>query len=50
MAKCTSCGKEVTKNSMVFKCPHCSKHELVRCARCRKLSIKYKCNCGFEGP
>lgn len=50
MAKCLSCDKEVLNDSVVFKCSNCGKHKIVRCQHCKKLSIKYKCSCGFEGP
>jgi len=48
MAKCISCKKD-TQDVIGFNCPKC-KVELFRCARCRTLSVDYKCVCGFEGP
>jgi hypothetical protein len=47
--KCISCGSGLDEKSVVFQCPACGKR-LVRCHKCRKLAIKYKCECGFEGP
>ncbi|MCX6741627.1 MAG: zinc finger domain-containing protein [Candidatus Pacearchaeota archaeon] len=46
---CTSCGKIVGGEGTVFRCPSCEK-TISRCAFCKKLGIKYKCDCGFEGP
>ena len=48
MKICASCGKQ-TANATVFKCPECSA-EVARCQHCKKMAIKYKCACGFEGP
>ncbi|MFH1721082.1 MAG: zinc finger domain-containing protein [Candidatus Altiarchaeota archaeon] len=49
--KCTSCGTVVSRNYTKFKCPKCSKSEIVRCPSCRSLSAKYSCaDCGFQGP
>ena len=51
--KCISCNAELTNDvgSTIFKCPNCGKKEIVRCSKCRKLSVKYKCpECEFEGP
>ena len=51
MLQCSSCKKEVTEDYIKFKCPSCNKAEIVRCAKCRKMVVKYKCpECGFEGP
>lgn len=47
--KCNSCNKEISNDGLVFKCPECGK-KINRCDKCRKLSVKYKCECGFEGP
>lgn len=49
---CSSCKKNVSnsKGATVFKCPNCSKTEIVRCIRCREIAAKYACPCGFEGP
>ncbi|MEM7826695.1 MAG: zinc finger domain-containing protein [Candidatus Aenigmatarchaeota archaeon] len=51
--ECTSCHRNVIteENFVKFMCPLCGKAEIVRCEKCRKLSIIYKCpECGFEGP
>ncbi|MBI5148430.1 RNA-binding protein [Candidatus Pacearchaeota archaeon] len=45
--KCLSCGLE--GKGIIFHCQSCNK-KLARCQNCRKLSIKYKCECGAEGP
>ncbi len=47
--KCISCGKSLNKEGIIFKCPSCGK-KIIRCNHCRKIGIKYKCECGFEGP
>lgn len=50
---CSSCKKEIANDagSAVFKCPKCSKGEVVRCKHCREIAVKYVCTeCGFEGP
>ncbi|NPE29621.1 RNA-binding protein [Methanococcoides sp. SA1] len=47
--KCTSCNKETTK-IVKFPCAKC-KNEILRCDKCRSLSIEYKCTkCGHKGP
>jgi len=46
--ECKSCGAEFMKGAK-FKCPECGK-EIARCNKCKKLSVSYKCKCGFEGP
>ncbi|MBT3642671.1 RNA-binding protein [archaeon] len=47
--ECTSCSKETTK-SVKFPCPKCGK-QILRCDKCRSLSIEYKCNnCEYVGP
>ncbi|UZE93839.1 MAG: RNA-binding protein [Candidatus Pacearchaeota archaeon] len=48
--KCISCGKELSKGGVILKCPSCGKKTIVRCDHCRKVGVKYKCDCGFEGP
>lgn len=48
--KCFSCGKELENEGVIFKCPYCEKRNIARCAKCRKVSVNYKCECGFEGP
>jgi predicted RNA-binding Zn-ribbon protein involved in translation (DUF1610 family) len=50
---CNSCKKNVTnlKGTVLFKCPKCTKVEIVRCSHCRQVAIKYQCpECGFIGP
>ncbi|MCW1301442.1 MAG: zinc finger domain-containing protein [Candidatus Nanoarchaeia archaeon] len=50
---CSSCGTDIStvSNSVSFSCPNCGKATIVRCGKCRKLVVKYKCSsCGFEGP
>jgi predicted RNA-binding Zn-ribbon protein involved in translation (DUF1610 family) len=50
---CSSCKKNIanSKGAAVFKCPNCSKTEIVRCVHCRKIAAKYICpQCSFEGP
>ncbi|MEM4605978.1 MAG: zinc finger domain-containing protein [Candidatus Pacearchaeota archaeon] len=49
MVKCNSCNYEGTE-IVIFDCPSC-KEKIVRCLKCRRLSIDYKCEkCGFKGP
>jgi len=51
--KCISCKKKIEnlEGSVTFNCPNCGQYEIVRCGRCRKAALKYKCpSCGFEGP
>ena len=49
--KCSTCGTEVMKMYTAFKCPKCSKSEIVRCGSCRGLGAEYVCpECGFSGP
>lgn len=49
MTSCISCGRN-TPDVVKFECPKC-KAEIVRCSKCRSLSVKYKCpDCGFVGP
>ncbi len=51
--KCSSCKTEVTnvQGTARFKCPQCTKQEVIRCERCRRLAAKYTCpECSFEGP
>lgn len=47
--RCTSCHKMIDDQGVVFKCPECGK-QVTRCHYCKKLGVKYKCVCGFEGP
>lgn len=51
--KCLSCGRSITNDpgNAQFKCPQCSKFQIVRCLHCRKIAAQYNCpECGFEGP
>jgi len=49
--KCSSCNREVFDDYIRFKCPACGKAEIIRCDKCRGMSVKYVCpECGFEGP
>ncbi|MEM4703100.1 MAG: zinc finger domain-containing protein [Candidatus Pacearchaeota archaeon] len=47
--ECNTCGSGLEEESVIFKCPACKK-TIARCGKCRKLSVKYVCGCGFEGP
>ncbi len=50
---CSSCKQRITntKGTAVFGCPNCNKEQIVRCAECRKIVVKYTCHqCGFTGP
>ncbi|MBI2673514.1 RNA-binding protein [Candidatus Woesearchaeota archaeon] len=50
---CTSCRADLTNTvgSTRFKCPKCSKQDIVRCFHCKELGTKYVCpSCEFEGP
>jgi hypothetical protein len=46
--KCINCGIDFVKG-VQFKCPNCEKL-IARCLKCKKLAVKYRCSCGFEGP
>jgi len=49
MDKCISCDKK-SLDSVKFHCPKC-KNEIMRCNKCRSLSIDYVCpKCGYRGP
>ncbi len=51
--KCISCNKNIScdNGSVIFDCPKCGKHKIIRCASCKVNSIKYTCpECKFEGP
>jgi len=39
----------IDDGGVVFKCPGCNR-QVTRCYYCKKLGVKYKCECGFEGP
>ncbi|MDW8170728.1 MAG: zinc finger domain-containing protein [Desulfurococcaceae archaeon] len=50
---CSSCHKLMNPEEpgAAFPCPNCGSIMIYRCAKCRKLSVPYKCPvCGFEGP
>lgn len=50
---CISCKKDISnsRGSVRFKCPECSKYEIIRCRHCREIAAQYKCpECGFTGP
>jgi len=49
---CIHCREKIdNKVATVFKCPNCGEVEIVRCQRCKRMGLKYKCpKCGFEGP
>ena len=50
--KCISCNDVISASGrgVEFKCPNCSEL-VVRCGRCRKLMVKWKCSkCAYEGP
>ncbi|MEI6058269.1 MAG: zinc finger domain-containing protein [archaeon] len=46
--ECISCAKE-TAEVVKFPCPNCSE-AILRCGKCKDLSITYECKCGFKGP
>jgi predicted RNA-binding Zn-ribbon protein involved in translation (DUF1610 family) len=51
--RCTSCNINVISEQdwVKFPCPNCGEEIIVRCSRCRRLGVRYKCKkCGFEGP
>lgn len=51
--KCRTCGISLVgqEGFVKFKCPACGEDEIIRCHRCKKLSVPYKCKkCKFEGP
>lgn len=51
--KCITSNVSIMNNrgAVMFMCPACGKHEIVRTSHMRKLSAKYTCpECGFEGP
>lgn len=51
--RCVSCGKRVENEDfwVKFPCPNCAEEEVVRCEKCRRLAVEYKCSkCGFIGP
>jgi len=37
--KCSSCGIELAKGGVIFKCPSCGKQLIARCDHCRKVGI-----------
>jgi len=51
--KCMTCGVNLVgqENFVKFACPACSETVIIRCHRCKKLSVPYRCGkCRFEGP
>jgi len=51
--KCSSCNRLIMprEKAVIFKCPNCGRVEIVRCTKCRKMSVPYECPvCGFKGP
>ena len=53
MPVCTSCGKLVRpdEKAVTFYCPKCGRYEIIRCKKCRSMSVPYTCPaCGFTGP
>ncbi|MCQ4153152.1 MAG: DUF1610 domain-containing protein [Archaeoglobales archaeon] len=50
ITRCISCGSMLVGAEYVsFPCPNCGER-INRCKRCRRLSNKYRCSCGFVGP
>uniref|UniRef100_A0A7J2TK94 DUF1610 domain-containing protein n=1 Tax=Archaeoglobus fulgidus TaxID=2234 RepID=A0A7J2TK94_ARCFL len=50
IARCISCGAVLMGTEYVsFPCPNCGER-IYRCKKCRRLSNKYQCSCGFIGP
>ncbi len=50
---CSSCHRIIPpgEHGVAFPCPNCGKVIIIRCRKCRQLSVPYKCpNCGFVGP
>jgi len=50
---CGATGKKVVNDlgAVVFKCPKCGEHEIVRSTNARRNALKYSCpGCGFTGP
>ena len=49
---CSTCRRTVSNlRAARFKCPGCSKAEIVRCADCRANAVVYECGaCSFKGP
>ncbi|MBT3464695.1 DUF1610 domain-containing protein [archaeon] len=51
--KCSSYNVKIAndKGAVIFKCPSCGKHEIVRSLQARQNAAQYKCpECGFVGP
>jgi Zn-ribbon RNA-binding protein len=39
------------RGAVVFDCPNCGEHKIVRSKRAREIIAKYTCpSCGFTGP
>jgi len=49
---CSATKKRIDNDpgAVIFKCPQCNDHEIVRSSYARVNAIKYTCACGFEGP
>jgi len=50
---CTSCNRPVKpgEKATAFPCPSCGRYEIVRCRKCKVMSVPYTCPvCGFTGP
>ena len=50
---CLATKKRVDNDpgAVIFPCPKCGEHEIVRSSFARKNAIKYSCPCGgFTGP
>lgn len=51
--KCLSLNISITndRGAVIFPCPKCGEHEIVRSSQARKIAAPYTCpNCGFVGP
>ncbi|MEM1619139.1 MAG: zinc finger domain-containing protein [Fervidicoccaceae archaeon] len=51
--KCSSCNRFILpgERATKFPCPSCGKTTIIRCRKCRSLSVSYTCPaCGFTGP
>jgi len=38
---CASCKEGVGRQGVTFHCPQCSKREMARCLKCRRISSSY---------
>ncbi len=51
--RCVSCGRRVEGDThyVMFSCPGCGKHQIVRCNICKERANPYTCPaCKFAGP